>query len=169
MPDGTEPVNSLPANLPQVPGDETPDLPEHSSMLVHAQHWSAPLPPPVALQEYEDVLPGSAERILAMAENQQQHSSEQAIAFVNQEQYALETARITYAADSGRSRLGLIFAFIIALAGMGIGAFLAYSGVGGFGLFFLFAPLSSLVGVFIYADRARRSERRRNSQDDEDE
>ena len=102
-----------------------------------------------------------------MAENQQQNRLEQEKASVAQEQYALETARITYTSDSGRSKMGLIFAFVIALAGLGVGAGLYAFGVGGLSLAFLFAPLGSLVGVFIYTDRARRVERRRNDEEDD--
>lgn len=32
--------------------------------------WKAPLPPPAALREYEDICPGSADRVLRMAERQ---------------------------------------------------------------------------------------------------
>ena len=103
MPDGTELVNLPPAGLPADPPDETPDLPENPGTLVHAEHWSGPLPPPAALQRYDEVLPGAAERILAMAETEQQHRMEQEKAFVAQEQYNLETARITHAAESGRT------------------------------------------------------------------
>ncbi|MCH7520384.1 MAG: DUF2335 domain-containing protein [Candidatus Marinimicrobia bacterium] len=35
--------------------------------------WSGPMPPPEQLQEFENIVPGSAERILIMAENQQDH------------------------------------------------------------------------------------------------
>ncbi|MDE6052372.1 MAG: DUF2335 domain-containing protein [Lachnospiraceae bacterium] len=35
--------------------------------------FSGPLPPPNIIKGYEDILPGSAERILAMAEKQSEH------------------------------------------------------------------------------------------------
>ena len=168
MSDGTDLVNLPPAGLPADPQDETPSLPEKPRTLVE-EHWSGPLPPPMALQMYDDVLPGAAERILKMTENQQQHRLEQERALVAQEQYTLETARITHAAESGRSKLGLIFAFIIALVGIGASVGLVVAGQGGFGAGFLFASLATLAGAFIYTDQARRAERRRNSQDDEDD
>lgn len=40
--------------------------PSHS--VVTAQTWVGPLPPPNALEAYEKILPGAADRILAMAE-----------------------------------------------------------------------------------------------------
>lgn len=39
--------------------------------LLSASLFSGPLPPPTILQGYEDVLPGSADRILKMAEKEQ--------------------------------------------------------------------------------------------------
>ena len=39
--------------------------------VVH-QQWEAPLPPPAALDHYETILHGAAERILIMAEKEQQ-------------------------------------------------------------------------------------------------
>ena len=39
----------------------------------HFEHFSGPIPPPGAMQGYEDVLSGSADRILSMAEFGQRH------------------------------------------------------------------------------------------------
>ncbi|MBY0345943.1 MAG: DUF2335 domain-containing protein [Neisseriaceae bacterium] len=41
-----------------------------------SQKWSGPIPSPDALQYYEQVLTGSAERILVMAEKEQAHRYE---------------------------------------------------------------------------------------------
>ena len=35
--------------------------------------WAGPIPPPEALQKYEDLVPGAANRILKMAEGQTAH------------------------------------------------------------------------------------------------
>lgn len=37
------------------------------------EEFSGPLPPPQHLEQYNQILPGSAERILSMAEKQQEH------------------------------------------------------------------------------------------------
>ena len=42
-------------------------------MTAAAVHFSGPIPPPELLIKYNDALPGGAERIMAMAENQSQH------------------------------------------------------------------------------------------------
>jgi uncharacterized membrane protein len=35
--------------------------------------WQGPLPPPAALEKFDQIVPGSADRILRMAESEQQH------------------------------------------------------------------------------------------------
>lgn len=57
----------------------------------HFVEYSGPLPPPGAMQGYEDVLPGSADRILTMAELRQR-----------------QLARY--------ETLGLVFGFLVAVA-----------------------------------------------------
>ncbi len=54
--------------------DGHPVRPEISH-LVHEMMvgWAGPMPPPNAVREYEDILPGAAERILSMAEMQVAH------------------------------------------------------------------------------------------------
>lgn len=37
------------------------------------QSFSGPMPPPALFREYDQILPGAAERIMAMAEKEQQH------------------------------------------------------------------------------------------------
>lgn len=47
---------------------------EGRAAIVHAQvEFSGPLPHPQTLRQYDEVLPGAAERILRMAEKQQDH------------------------------------------------------------------------------------------------
>jgi uncharacterized membrane protein len=55
------------------------DSPDTSQKLTRTsvQAFSGPLPPPSVLKGYEEVVRGSAERILVMAEKQQDHRTEQ--------------------------------------------------------------------------------------------
>jgi len=46
---------------------------ESPAIIGQSIHYSGPMPLPEHLKGYEDVLPGSAERILKMAENQSAH------------------------------------------------------------------------------------------------
>lgn len=62
---------------------EDPNLPEESKVkivtafMTTVHHFSSsyagPIPDPDSLRQYEDILPGSADRILKMAENQGSH------------------------------------------------------------------------------------------------
>lgn len=45
----------------------------NQTVAVSAQSWNGPLPPPAALEQFNIVVPGGAERIFRMAEQEQQH------------------------------------------------------------------------------------------------
>ena len=49
------------------------ERPEHPTEGGLSISWNAPLPPPGALQAYEDVLHGTADRILVAFEQQEEH------------------------------------------------------------------------------------------------
>ena len=69
---GGEESPKPPSNLP--PKEVLDKLPEHVRIaVVEAASFSGPLPPPTMYREYERALPGSAERILVMAEKEQNH------------------------------------------------------------------------------------------------
>src|SRR5262245_61409702 len=79
-----------------------------------SKYHSGPLPCPEDYAEYERVLPGSAHRILKMAEDSR--SGFQSLNELN--------LRLDYK-EAGR---GQWFAFLLALVALGFGAFLAYNG-----------------------------------------
>jgi len=43
------------------------------SKIEHSVSWQGPLPPPQTLQKFDAIVPGSAERIIRMAEQEQAH------------------------------------------------------------------------------------------------
>lgn len=49
------------------------ESPYQGSLVAFEETFLGPLPPPETLAQYEQVLPGSAERIMVMAENQAEH------------------------------------------------------------------------------------------------
>lgn len=51
-------------------------LPQHQQQQVLRAEWSGPLPPPAALEKFNQIIPGGADRILAMAEKEQTHRIE---------------------------------------------------------------------------------------------
>ena len=113
-----------------------------------------PLPPAEELAKYERVLPGSADRIVAMAEKEQRHRHERQDIQVRAE-----------ARDSGR---GVIFAFMLGLLAIVGGTLTAIFGSAVAGSLISLAGISSLVGTFIYGTRmkygrsAQKSERQQS-------
>lgn len=75
--------------------------------------FRGPLPPPSVLHEYNTVLPGAAERILAMAEAEQSH------------RHTID--RTVVDAESRKERRGQIFGGAIALMALGVAGFLSYN------------------------------------------
>ncbi len=117
-------------------GDENKSVANGEVQVVARTSFSGPLPPPEILRGYESVLPGLADRVVKMAENQSFHRQH------------LESRVIWF--DGIRSSLGLVFGLIIALAGIVAGAYLILNGNSTTGLVSLIIPLGVIVGAFIY-------------------
>jgi uncharacterized membrane protein len=56
----------------RAPHQNPPAKPERDREVIHAG-WSGPLPPPGALQQFDEIIPNGAERIMAMVESEQKH------------------------------------------------------------------------------------------------
>ena len=106
---------------------------------------SGPIPPHEELAGYEAVLPGSANRILSMAEGQSKHRQN------------LEDRVIRH--DIIKSYFGLVFGFLICLAGFYTAYRIVEAGYPVTGALFGAAPLGGLVAVFIKATDLRQKER----------
>lgn len=107
--------------------------------------FSGPLPPPGLLAQYDEVVPGAAERMLKMAESQSAHRQ------------SMES--ITVKGDSHRSWAGLVFGGIVALTGFAAAAYLAYLGYAWQGVWVGGLDITGIVGVFVYGSQTRRQER----------
>jgi uncharacterized membrane protein len=88
-----------------------------------------PLPPPHLLARYNDVIPGGAERMLAMAERQSAHRESMEALVVK--------------GNLARQREGAYFAFILAFLTICGGIFLLYSGRSIAGLVAILTPLAT--------------------------
>jgi uncharacterized membrane protein len=97
---------------------KAPDAPKRSQASRGIVHQSAsfegPMPPPAILEGYERLVPGAAERILAMAESDTKH------------QHAIEFAALR--AMESEVKRGQIFAFVIGLAALLASMFALYMG-----------------------------------------
>ena len=82
---------------------EIEDIPdkkvERAVAKVIQSEFSGPIPPPSIIKGYEEIMPGAAERIIAMAENQAKHRQYMEKIMVN--------------AEARDSLLGVVFAFIL--------------------------------------------------------
>lgn len=101
-----------------------------------SQSFSGPIPPPELLEKYNDVIPNAAERILAMAEKQQEHRQ------------ALE--RKVVFANAEAQKQGMYLGFIIVMAAIIGGTWLIAKGKELTGLVSVITALVGLVGVFAY-------------------
>ncbi len=132
--------------------DFTEVLSRSSKVFVRREEFSGPLPHPVILNQYEQICPGAADRILTMSESSLKHYQE------------METRNSTrsdrlVSVVSWSTILGTIFAGLIGIGGLIGGIYLVASGATKEGLSTIFGPLAALVGVYLYNQRTRKPAR----------
>lgn len=113
--------------------------------FIAAASFSGPLPPPQILEDYNRIVPGSANRIIAMAERQADHRRR------------LEAQVIS--SDVTNSRIGLLCGLVIGLGGLVAATIIAIYGNPQAGVGMGLVTLASLVSVFVYGSRLRLKER----------
>ena len=106
---------------------------------------SSILPPPKELKEYEEILPGITERVLAVFEKQQEH------------RFSLEKNAVF--SGSKRTLRGQIFAFILGAITIVGGIFLIIKDKNIQGYTLIVGSAATLAGVFIYGKRQNEKER----------
>ena len=123
-------------NLPLKTPKEEKKSSKKSEIVSLEQHFTGPLPPPQILKGYEEVHPGTAERIISMAESEQQHRH-------NMQRKELNLF-------VGLKGLSMISAFLIGVCGISWGGFLLLHDKSITGLTSLLSSLVALVGVYLY-------------------
>lgn len=96
------------------------------------------------MQEYDNVIPGGAERILAMAEKQQAHRQD------------LEKSVIQ--SGVARETEGSRFGFILYMASLVSGTWLISTGKSTVGLVELLATTAAFAGLFVYSKESKKKE-----------
>ena len=119
--------------------------PSVPNFQVVASSFQGPIPPPDVLRGYEDVLPGSVDRILRMAENQTSHR-------IDIEGYAVR-------AEGKRADRGQALAFAVVAGFIAAGVFLINGGHSTQGLVLGLGPTASIGGLFVYSNQSRKGER----------
>lgn len=132
-------------NLSQQQNNNVKDSAGVVSVSHVSRSFSGPLPSPEVLEHFDRVVPGSAERIIRMAEQQFAHRTELEKKVIN--------------SDIARSKWGQILGFIIAIVGLVVSAPIAIYGSAVAGGIIGVGTLASLVGVFMYGSKTRSSER----------
>jgi uncharacterized membrane protein len=99
------------------------------------QHFSGPLPPPALLKQYDDVAPGSAERIIKKFESQTEHR--------------IKLESIVVWTGSIKELGGLVCGFTIAMTAIVGGIYTALQGLPFLGGSLSFTGLAALVGAFL--------------------
>lgn len=108
-------------------------------LRAHFEGFRGPIPPPQIMKGYEEVLPGSADRIMKMAEYEQNH------------RHYLEKKGLGFAVFS--DALGKILAFILGASGLLGSIFLLYKDKSLTGLAVLITSLGSLIGIYLYGKK----------------
>jgi uncharacterized membrane protein len=113
-----------------------------SSLKFQASSFTGILPPPDILIHYNEAVPDAAERIIKMAEKQQDHR-------IELEKKAIRGQII-------QSQTGQIMAGVLGLCGICGGIFLLFNDkdIGGFTA--LIGTISALVGVFLKSQKNQR-------------
>ena len=119
-----------------------------SQSHIQVQSFTGPLPHPDILKKFDEIVPGAAERIIKMAEEQSEHRR------------GLEKSVIS--SDISRSKWGQILGFFIAIGGLTASTLIAIYANAYIGGIIGFSALASLVGVFMYGSKTRSEERKEN-------
>ena len=139
--------------LDAVPESKKEEVKE-ALMIIRSEMYSGPIPPPEALARYEEIQPGAADRILKMAEKQQEH------------RMALETKAIGGQVD--QSKRGQIFGFIAIFLCIGAAIFFAVvCNMTKFAATFLTVTMVILVGLFLTGKNVMKKDLEEKSKDQE--
>lgn len=122
---------------------------EHRSVM-----YSAPLPEASQFAQYNQVVDGAGDRIIAMAEKQARHRQ-----FIE---------KWSIVGDQIRALFGLLAGLIVAIAGLGGAVFLILNDKEWAGSFMGATTLASIVGSFIYGsqNKLKQSKQRESELND---
>ena len=107
--------------------------------------YDAPLPPPHMLREFEEILPGAADRIFSLMESQTHHRQ------------GMEKTKQT--SDIGSAYRGQIIGGILALIAIVAGFILIYKGKSAPGTIVFITTCASIVGIFLVGRLSQKKER----------
>ncbi len=119
--------------------ERQPERQSTTAVVGIKEEFSGPLPTPAILEQYERTSPGSADRIMKMAESEVTH------------RHQLENTVVR--GDIFEARMGQIFAFLIGIFAIGCGTYAAVNGAEIAGSLVGAGGVIGLVSAFIYGRR----------------
>jgi uncharacterized membrane protein len=140
----------LPANVQRTPLDPQTPAQSPTQFVIQQQSFIGPIPPPQIMEAYERILPGSADRILRMAEKQSDHRQ------------GLE--RQVVAGNVSAQTRGQRYAGGLSALLFGGGIYLLANGIQIGGLSTLALAVAGIVSTFIYGRSRQEKERREKQQ-----
>lgn len=128
-----------------MPANNTKPVAKESirAIQVQQEHYSGPLPHPEALARYDEIVPGSAERIIRMAEKEMEHRHE------NETRLSKNVIRTTFTS--------IVFAFISVIILSGLVFYSLYKGFDTVAASIAVGSIAAVAGVFIFF-KAKRKE-----------
>ena len=126
---------------------------EPSGQLVYQSYgFSGPIPPPEIFAGYDKALPNGADRVMKMAEREQEHRHKMEDTIVRKESF--------------EKRAGLMFAFFLAISAMGTASYLLiFTDKSWPGLTMFIVQFVGLAGAFLGAQILKRSDNDEESED----
>ncbi len=136
-----------PTNPSSMQQQQMPSQQKTSPAVTHRQtfaHWEGPLPPPGALQQFNEVIPNGAERVMVLCEKQSSHRQ--------------ELERKVIDSRIANMKRGQIFALLIAILALLVAGYCAHIGQPIVALTIAGIDIVSLTSVFMYGSRTQRKE-----------
>ena len=131
-----------PANKPPEP---SPNNPQRDIVSHQRVEYSGPIPPPAILREVDQIVPGAANRIVVMAEKQQEHRH--------------EIEKIAVRSGARDSIAGILSAVTISIGFLLLAGYAIKLGYTGTGIVLGAIDIAALASAFIYGTKSRKQER----------
>ncbi len=113
--------------------------------------FSGPIPPPELLEGYENIVPGSADRIIRMTERQIDHRT--------------NIESLIVKGDNRRADKGLTFAFMLGILCIVVAAALAYLGQPNVAIVIIVVLFGTGTTTYIYGTNVRKQERENKAEE----
>jgi uncharacterized membrane protein len=109
------------------------------------EHFSGPLPSPDILERYDQIVPGLADRVVTVFEEQATHR--------------MDLERTVIKGDTRRANAGMVTAAVFGLSLLAASVYLIMNGHEGPGVLALLTTFAGYGGAFLYTNEVRRRER----------